>query len=781
MSSFYGISGANADDQTWGPGACTSLHQMHGLKPITLSQVLKKKSRHEKIVMCTAYDLFTSRVADDAMVDILLVGDSLANVVLGESRTAAVDLDTMILFAKLVTKGTRRSLVVFDLPYGTYSTPEQAVAATIKVVQETGIQVVKLEGYLPEVVKEVSKYAAVCCHLGLLPQTATSFVTAGGTAEDAERLLQQALDLQDAGAAMLVLEMVCTEAAEHISRSLRIPTIGIGAGVGCDGQVLVIHDMLGLCGPGAAQYKFAKRYANLYDMAVSALGTFRSEVVQGSFPQQCNSTPMRPGEGEKFADTCAHRTSTSADSSTIAERGGGISSSVTLGSTKQYSAETKSSDVPQETDSSGPYKVCVWGGGRMGQLFAWILAGSPQILATDQHGHAGWQQKQMYGIEVTICTSRKDLVAASNQNGGRLSVIRSHGPPTTSSSPSNDRTHSSTLASIAENPLGAAGNGEQRLIKVISHSTADKLRYTYDLVIIACHSAATQNIAESAFRMARAGGMVASLQNGLKAPRILRALHDRQLQSGGEPPALLFMPTSLAAVEKAPLLVQEVGKGNVKICGHLWRASQKAGELHSILISRGIRCELLPCHRLDEILWEKAAVNCFINPISALLNCTNGQLTDPRLELARKLVVSEVVAVARGKGIPLTFASASAAALDVACATMENSSSTLGQLQEGRPTELVDISGEVIREANLIGLKAPVNRLLLELIGLLESTQARRLTTCILKASVITHGLPGNMPLCKGSTSFGCVAIGMSMLIPDLTRIYESAEVLHSD
>ncbi|OEH76010.1 putative 3-methyl-2-oxobutanoate hydroxymethyltransferase [Cyclospora cayetanensis] len=635
MSSFYGISGANADDQTWGPGACTSLHQMHGLKPITLSQVLKKKSRHEKIVMCTvgfllrhsvqAYDLFTSRVADDAMVDILLVGDSLANVVLGESRTAAVDLDTMILFAKLVTKGTRRSLVVFDLPYGTYSTPEQAVAATIKVVQETGIQVVKLEGYLPEV--EVSKYAAVCCHLGLLPQTATSFVTAGGTAEDAERLLQQALDLQDAGAAMLVLEMVCTEAAEHISRSLRIPTIGIGAGVGCDGQVLVIHDMLGLCGPGAAQYKFAKsvflnRYANLYDMAVSALGTFRSEVVQGSFPQQCNSTPMRPGEGEKFADTCAHRTSTSADSSTIAERGGGISSSVTLGSTKQYSAETKSSDVPQETDSSGPYKVCVWGGGRMGQLFAWILAGSPQILATDQHGHAGWQQKQMYGIEVTICTSRKDLVAASNQNGGRLSVIRSHGPPTTSSSPSNDRTHSSTLASIAENPLGAAGNGEQRLIKVISHSTADKLRYTYDLVIIACHSAATQNIAESAFRMARAGGMVASLQNGLKAPRILRALHDRQLQSGGEPPALLFMPTSLAAVEKA---------------------------------------------------------------------------------------------------------SASAAALDVACATMENSSSTLGQLQEGRPTELVDISGEVIREANLIGLKAPVNRLLLELIGLLESTQARRL------------------------------------------------------
>ncbi|CDJ42273.1 3-methyl-2-oxobutanoate hydroxymethyltransferase, putative [Eimeria tenella] len=655
MSSFYGASGGDGDDSTWGPGACTSLSQLHGMKRLTLGQVIGKKRRKEKIVMCTAYDMFTARVADDALVDIQLVGDSLANVVMGEPRTTAVDLDTMILFAKLVQKGSRRSIVMFDLPYGTYNTPKEAVATTVRVVQETGIQLVKLEGYLPDVVREVQRHAAVCCHIGLLPQTATSFASTGSTAADAERLLQQAVDLQEAGASFLVLEMVCAEAAELISRNLRIPTIGIGAGAGCDGQVLVIHDMLGLCGPGTKVFKFAKRYANLYDMAVSAVGTYRAEVVAGSFPKPCNSTFMKPAESEKLSAICSSGVRAAIDIKALPSEGSttDISASKTA---KTCSAGLESSSDSNEADSREPYKVCVWGGGRMGQLFAWIMAGS---ISPPVNGDcAEWQRMQMRGTEVTICTSREDLIAACVRKRGMLTALQSAGAASSAvpSDPESGAKHSFMLTNeMVQGGCCASGAGEQRRVNVISRKAAESLGRVFDLVIIACNSGDTQPIAECAFGVARAEGIVASLQNGLKAPRILRALHDRLLLSGGKPSPLVFMPTSLAAAEEEPLHVQKVGNGHVKICGHMHRASQKAEELYAMLRARGVSCELLPWYKLDEILWEKAAVNCCINPLAALLNCANGQLVDPRMELTRKLVVSEVVAVARAKGIPLTF------------------------------------------------------------------------------------------------------------------------------
>ncbi|KAL8444217.1 hypothetical protein Emed_006338 [Eimeria media] len=759
MSSFYGASGGDEGDDTWGPGGCTSLHRMHGLKPLSLTQILAKKKRQEKIVMCTAYDLFTARVADDAMVDLLLVGDSLANVVLGEPRTTAVDLDTMIMFAKLVAKSAKRAVVVFDLPYGTYKTPEEAAASTAKVVQATGIQLVKLEGHVPEVVR------------------------ASGTAEDAEKLLQQALDLQEAGASLLILEMVCAEAAQLITENLRIPTIGIGAGAGCDGQVLVIHDLLGLGGPGAKQYKFVKRYANLYDSAVSAVEAYRAEVVGGVFPQKCNATCMKPGESDKFAASCARRSTPPLEeakgpsSSTSHTRSTQADSNVST-STEPCPSALDSSCESQEKETTRPFKVCVWGGGRMGQLIAWILAGPPQPPdnQTNAQKLSSWQQLQARGMEVSICTNRQDLLAASAEKGGVLQAFQagSSEPDQGSSLDANKAKHNnkegdcevkSTLSHNGTAHLtSSAASGERRRVTVLSRKQAEELGGVFDLVIIACHSGQTQEVAESAFRAARVGGLVASLQNGLKAPRLLRALHDRQLQAGGNPPALVFMPTSLAAVEKEPLVIQQLGSGCVRICGHQRRSSQAAEQLYVTLMDRGIPCELLPHHRLDEMLWEKAAVNCFINPLTALLNCTNSQVADPRMQLARKLIVSEVVAVARGKGIPLTFAAASAAAHAVACATKQNVSSTLGQLREGRPVELADISGEgeeelgdhvldlvaffvmlrkgvtmhftcfaamrfsVVREASLIGLTAPANRLLLELVGVLEATRARCLS-----------------------------------------------------
>ncbi|KAL8435725.1 hypothetical protein ACSSS7_002262 [Eimeria intestinalis] len=621
MSSFYGASGGDDGDDKWGPGGCTSLHQMHGLRPLSLSQVLGKKKRQEKIVMCTAYDLFTARVADDAMIDILLVGDSLANVVLGEPRTSAVDLDTMIMFAKLVAKS--------------------------------------------------------------------------GTAEDAENLLQQALDLQQAGASLLILEMVCAEAAQLISENLRIPTIGIGAG-----------------GTGP--------YANLYDSAVSAVEAYRAEVVGGLFPQKCNATCMKPGESEKFAASCARRSAApirSLGDSSSSSHTKTQADSIVSTSADPCLASRDSSSESQGTKATRPYKVCVWGGGRMGQLIAWILAGPAPLLDKNAQELSSGQQLQARGMEVSICTNRQDLLAASTDKEGLLEALQP--------APS-DPNHSAFLDAYEAKLLDSKGDcaikatlphngtksvadgavlGEKRRVTVLTRKEAEKLEGIFDLVIVACHSGQTHEV-----------GTPSSF-SGL-------ALRSRK----GTPPALVFMPTSLAAVEKEPLVIQQVGSGCVRICGHLRRSSEAAEQLYGMLAARGIPCELLPHHRLDEMLWEKAAVNCFINPLTALLNCLNSQLADPRMQLARKLIVSEVVAVARGKGIPLTFAAASAAAHAVACATNQNVSSTLGQLREGRSVELADISGEVVREANAIGLRAPANKLLLELVGVLDATRIRCLS-----------------------------------------------------
>ncbi|KAL8455644.1 hypothetical protein Emag_000466 [Eimeria magna] len=586
------------------------------------------------------------------------------------------------------------------------------------------------------------------------------------------------------------------------------------------------------------------RYANLYDSAVSAVEAYRAEVVEGVFPQKCNATCMKPGESEKFAASCARRLAAplkglGGPSSTSHTRITQANSDASI-STEPCLAAPDSSCESHEKEATRSYRACVWGGGRMGQLIAWILAGPPQPPDTNAQKLSSWQQLQTSGMEVSICTTRQDLLAASAEKGGVLQAFQAgsseldRGASLDANKVKQHNPKSDCVVKPASPHNGTkpfannAVSGEKRRVTVVSRKQAEELEGVFDLVIIACHSGQTQEPhgapsadaclenssdlvllwarsfkPESAFRVARVGGLVASLQNGLKAPRLLRNLHDRQLQAGGNPPALVFMPTSLAAVEKEPLVIQQVGSGCVKICGHLRRSSQAAEQLYGMLMARGIPCELLPHHRLDEMLWEKAAVNCFINPLTALLNCLNSQLADPRMQLARRLIVSEVVAVARGKGIPLTFvsrrsrvsrsgcespvstqsarmtrtpepnmpsltlamlqAAASAAAHAVACATKENISSTLCQLQEGRSVELADISGEgkelegyalglpaffvmprkdstmifmcfaamrfsVVREANAIGLTAPANRLLLELVGVLEATRIRCLS-----------------------------------------------------
>jgi 3-methyl-2-oxobutanoate hydroxymethyltransferase len=259
------------------------------IKRLTVRDIAAAKIRGEKWPMLTAYDALTARVFDQAGIPVLLVGDSAAMVVYGHDSTIPVTVDDLIPLTAAVVRGTRRALVVADLPFGSYqASPAAALTTAIRFLKETGAQAVKLEGGY-RVVRQVEELVAagipVMAHLGLTPQSVN--VLGGyrvqGRGEDGERLLHDAKALQAAGAFAVVLECVPATLARRVTESLDIPTIGIGAGPDCDAQVLVWQDMVGLS-PRTA--KFVKRYADVASVLSSAVRSFAADVISGSFPTE---------------------------------------------------------------------------------------------------------------------------------------------------------------------------------------------------------------------------------------------------------------------------------------------------------------------------------------------------------------------------------------------------------------------------------------------------------------------------------------------------------------
>jgi 3-methyl-2-oxobutanoate hydroxymethyltransferase len=259
-----------------------------GKLPIT--ELVDMKGRGEKIVMVTAYDAPSARLADAAGVDLILVGDSAAMVVLGHESTVPASMEEMLMLVRAVTRGAKRPLVIGDMPFGSFQVSDQAaVENAIRLVKEGGAEAVKLEGgqaVLSRVRAIVGAGIPVMGHIGLTPQSATAlggFKAQGRTAGKARQLFADALALEAAGCFAIVLEAVPSEVADRISAVLEIPTIGIGAGAGCDGQVLVWHDMLGLYDGRAP--RFVKRYADLAPTIVNALASYADEVRGGRFPE----------------------------------------------------------------------------------------------------------------------------------------------------------------------------------------------------------------------------------------------------------------------------------------------------------------------------------------------------------------------------------------------------------------------------------------------------------------------------------------------------------------
>lgn len=261
------------------------------VKRITTHTLLKMKAAKEKIAMLTAYDYSFAKIFDAAGVEIILVGDSASNVMAGHETTLPITLDQMIYHASSVVRGCARSLIVVDLPFGTYQgDSKEALKSTIRIMKETGAHAIKLEGgeeIIDSVKRILSAGVPVMGHLGLTPQSIYKFGTYTVRAKDieeAEKLKRDAQLLQEVGCFGLVLEKIPAALATEVSESLTIPTIGIGAGNGCDGQVLVMHDMLGI----NTEFKprFLRTYLNLHEQITNAVQQYIGDIKSKNFPNE---------------------------------------------------------------------------------------------------------------------------------------------------------------------------------------------------------------------------------------------------------------------------------------------------------------------------------------------------------------------------------------------------------------------------------------------------------------------------------------------------------------
>jgi 3-methyl-2-oxobutanoate hydroxymethyltransferase len=272
---------------------------------LPLTELVQMKHRGERIAMVTAYDAPSARLADASGADIILVGDSAAMVMLGHDSTVPATVDEMLVLTRSVTRGARRPLVVADMPFGSFQVSDtSALENAIRFVKEADAEAVKLEGAGASVARVRAIVGAgipVMGHLGLTPQTATmlgGFKAQGRTAEKAVRLYEDALTLEEAGCFAIVLEAVPAAVATRITEALTIPTIGIGAGAGCDGQVLVWHDLLGLYEGHAP--RFVKQYADLSSEISRALEAYVAEVRSGAFPEQQHTYSIPEDELAEF-------------------------------------------------------------------------------------------------------------------------------------------------------------------------------------------------------------------------------------------------------------------------------------------------------------------------------------------------------------------------------------------------------------------------------------------------------------------------------------------------
>ena len=267
------------------------MYLSHNVSLVTTHVLQNMKNNGEKIAMLTAYDYSMAKILDESNIDIILVGDSASNVMAGYKTTLPITLNEMIYHASSVCRAVKRSFVVVDLPFGTYQgNSKEALNSAIRIMKESGANAVKMEGgreILESVERIISAGIPVMGHLGLMPQSINKFgtyIVRAKEDEEAQRLREDALLLQEKGCFSIVLEKIPAALAPEVTKSLRIPTIGIGAGAGTDGQVLVLHDMLGISNDFSP--RFLRRYNNLYDGIKNSVQAYINDVKDINFPNE---------------------------------------------------------------------------------------------------------------------------------------------------------------------------------------------------------------------------------------------------------------------------------------------------------------------------------------------------------------------------------------------------------------------------------------------------------------------------------------------------------------
>ncbi len=275
-----------------------SSHTNENLTKITVPSIRTAKELGEKLVCLTAYDYPTARVVDEAGIELILVGDSAGNVVFGYENTIPVSMDEMLFAVKMARRGVKRALLIADMPYGSYHiNPDETVRNALRFIKEGGAEAVKLEGgrnRLETIKRLVNEEIPVMGHLGLTPQSVNKlggYRLQGKTQETAQTLIDDAKALEDAGVFSIVLEMVPRELAQLVTESVKVSTVGIGAGTDCDIQVLVLHDLLGL-NFNEKQARFVRKYATLRETMTGAIQNWANDVKTGNYPNDNESFAM---------------------------------------------------------------------------------------------------------------------------------------------------------------------------------------------------------------------------------------------------------------------------------------------------------------------------------------------------------------------------------------------------------------------------------------------------------------------------------------------------------
>ncbi|KAN0006498.1 hypothetical protein ACTFIU_003210 [Dictyostelium citrinum] len=710
-------------------------------KKKTVLDIMKKYKDGIPISMVTAYDFTSSMMVDKSGMDMILVGDSLGMVMNGESGTTSVTMDQMVYHCKSVMRGSKRSFVVGDMPFGSYETStKDAVSNAIRLIKEGGVDAIKLEGGK----KQFQNIKAICDtgilvvgHIGLTPQTSTSlggFKLQGKTEQEALSLLEDAKSLQEAGCFAIVLEMVPHATAMAITKSLSIPTIGIGAGNGTSGQVLVYHDLLGLYSDFVP--KFCKQYATLSENIDQSLKNYKNEVESRDFPSPTHSFSMKESELSPFLDKVINSTSNSLfDKSSILSSNKNIlnqnkalkqqqqqqeqspsitSKNTSMNSTtlqpspqilenekdkiktttttttsatiKSINDEIKNNILPNKTTLNGSKrpKIVVIGAGAMGSLFSAKLASK--------------------GIaDVWMVSAWKEHVECINKNGMKLF-----------------------------NPEGKEEN-----IKGI-RATLDGMEVLKDgispdlaLVLVKSNSTKQAGLTAATLVGGNPNAAVLTLQNGIGNREELESIInvDKGLKNH-----VWQGVTSNGAIVVSPGSVKQTGVGSTFLSSPYLNKQQLLSQFpppstreeslalkafSDILNESGISSDI--SNDLEGLVWNKVVANAAINPLSAVLGVSNGQLLENEYSknLMKKIII-EALSVCKAKNITLPYGEDSDEAFkyvaDIVLKTSANYSSMLQDILRGQPTEVNSINGVIVKEGEKFDLNVSHNKMIMEMV-----------------------------------------------------------------